>query len=203
MYEFAGTVVGVRCRDGVVLASDSKGTYYYHVLSKSVRKIFQIDDNVGVGFAGSSGDIQSLVNLLKAEANLYKFEKNRPVSPRGIAQIASNVLHGRRFFPYIMEGMICGMEGEEAALFFMDAVGGKLEERKFAAAGTGATIAYGVLEKEYSEEIKVGDGAKLAAMAVKTAIERDAATGERVVVAIIDRKGYRELSEKEVEGLLK
>ncbi|MFN4132911.1 MAG: proteasome subunit beta [Candidatus Hadarchaeales archaeon] len=203
MYEFAGTVVGLRCKDGVVLASDTKGTYYYHVLSKSVRKVFPVDDVVGAAFAGSSGDVQNLVNLLKAEANLYKLEKNRQISPRNVAQIASNILHGRRFFPYIMEGMIGGMGEDGPALFFMDAVGGKLEERKFAAAGTGATVAYGVFEKEYSEKMGVKEGAKLAAAAIKAAIERDAATGERTVVAIIDGKGYHELAEREVEELLK
>ncbi|MEM3402004.1 MAG: hypothetical protein QXH08_02110 [Candidatus Hadarchaeales archaeon] len=203
MYEFAGTVVGLRCRDGVVLASDTKGTYYYHVLSKRVRKVFPLDENIGAAFAGSSGDVQSLVNLLKAEVNLYKFEKNRRISPRSVAQIASNVLHGRRMFPYLMEGVIGGMDGDEPALFFMDPIGGKLEERKFAAAGTGATIAYGVFEKEFSEKMNVKEGAKLAAGAIKAAIERDAATGEKTVVAIIDKKGYRELSEEEVYELLK
>jgi 20S proteasome alpha/beta subunit len=35
------------------------------------------------------------------------------------------------------------------------------------------------------------------------AIERDAATGDKVVVALIDARGYRELTEEEVEKLLK
>ena len=81
--------------------------------------------------------------------------------------------------------------------------GGKLEEEKFASAGTGATIAYGVLEQNYRDDMKLDDGLKLAAQSIKIAIERDAATGDRIVVAAIDERGYRELSEKEVANLTK
>jgi proteasome beta subunit len=85
----------------------------------------------------------------------------------------------------------------------LDPVGGKLEEEKFASAGTGETIAYGVLEQNYRDDMKVSDVLKLAAQSIKTAIERDAATGEKIAVALIDDKGYRELSEVEVEKLIK
>jgi 20S proteasome alpha/beta subunit len=47
------------------------------------------------------------------------------------------------------------------------------------------------------------EGAKLAAQSIRTAIERDAATGDKIVVTLIDEKGYRELTEEEVEELLK
>jgi len=66
MYSFTGTVVGVRCKDGIALASDTRGAYYYLVLSKRVRKLFQLEDHIGAAVAGSSGDVQSLVNVLKA-----------------------------------------------------------------------------------------------------------------------------------------
>lgn len=48
--------------------------------------------------------------------------------------------------------------------------------------------------------MKLADGLKLAAQSIKTAIERDAATGDKIVVAAIDEKGYRELSDSEVEA---
>jgi len=64
-------------------------------------------------------------------------------------------------------------------------------------------VAYGVLEGGYSDGMSLEDGAKLAAQSIAGAIERDAATGDKVIVAIIDGEGYRELPENEVEGLLK
>lgn len=203
MYGFAGTVVGVRCKDGIALASDTRGAAYYLVLSKRVRKIFQLEERIGAAIAGSPGDVQSLVNLLKAEANLYRLNHNRSIPTKGLAQVAANLLHDRRMFPYIVAGMLCGVDEDGPHLFFLDPVGGKLEEEKFASAGTGSTVAYGVLEQNYREDMKLEDGLKLAVESIKTAIERDAATGDEIVASLIDEKGYRELSGEEVEKLLK
>jgi len=202
MYWFSGTVVGIRCEDGVVLASDSRGTAGYHVLSKRVQKVFKLEEKMGAAVAGGTGDVQSLIGLLRAEINLYRLKEGRPITTKSLAQMASNLLHGRRNFPYMAEGMISGIDNGAPLLYFFDPVGGKLEERKFAAGGTGATVAYGILEGEYSDGMDSKEGAKLAAKAIHTAIERDAATGEQTVVAVVDKKGYRELSEDEVKKLL-
>lgn len=203
MYGFTGTVVGIRCKDGIALASDTRGAAYYLVLSKRVRKIFQLEDRIGAAISGSSGDVQSLVNLLKAEANLYRLNHERPISAKSLAQVASNLLHGRRGFPYIAAGILSGVDDDGPHLFFLDPVGGKLEEEKFASAGTGSTVAYGVLEQNYRDDMELDDGLKLAVQSIKTAIERDAATGDKIVVAAIDEREYKELSEEDVTELIK
>lgn len=201
MYGFAGTIVGVRCKEGVALASDTRGAVFYHVVSKRVRKIFQLEDRIGAAFSGSSGDVQSLVNVLKAEAKLYRLNTGRPISTQGIAKIASNLLHGQRFFPYIAEGVISGFDDDGPRLFFLDPVGGRIEEQKFASAGTGASVSYGVLEQNYRDDMGLDECIKLAARSIKASIERDAATGDKILVSVIDQKGYRELTEEEIEKL--
>jgi proteasome beta subunit len=203
MYGFTGTVVGVRYKDGIALASDSRGAYRYLVVSKSVRKLFQLEKQIGAAISGSSGDIQSFVNILKAEANLYRLNHERSITTKGLAQVAANMLHGARVFPYLVAAVLTGVDDGVPSLFFLDPIGGKLEEEKFASAGTGETIAYGVLEQNYRDDMKLSDGLKLAAQSIKTAIERDAATGDKIAVAIIDKEGYRELSEEEIGKLTK
>jgi proteasome beta subunit len=203
MYGFTGTVVGVRCKDGIALASDSRGAAYYLVLSKRVKKIFKLEERIGAAVSGGSGDVQSLMNLLKAEANIYRLEHRRSISTKSLAQVASSLLHGRRAFPYLVAGVISGVDGDGPHLYFLDPIGGKMEEEKFASAGTGMTVAYGVLEQGYRDGMTLDDGARLVAQSIKIAIERDAATGDRIVVALIDEKGYRELPEEKVEKLVK
>jgi len=203
MYGFTGTIVGVRCKDGIALAADTRGAAYYLVLSKRVRKIFKLEERIGAAVSGSSGDVQSLVNMLRAEANLYRLSHESPISTKSLAQVASNILHGRRAFPYIVAGVISGVDSDGPRLYFLDPIGGKLEEEKFASAGTGSTVAYGVLEQNYRDGMKLDDGMKLVAQSIKIAIERDAATGDKIVVAKIDEKGYRELPEEEVDKLVK
>lgn len=203
MHGFTGTIVGLRGKDGIALASDTRGAAYYLVLSKRVQKIFKLEERLGAAVSGTSGDVQSLVSMLRAEANLYRLNHRRSISTKSLAQIASNLLHARRLFPYIVAGVFSGFDEDGPHLYFLDPVGGKLEEEKFASAGTGSTIAYGVLEQSYREEMGLDELTRLAAQSIKTAIERDAATGDKIVVAVIDEKGYRELPEEEVEKLLK
>jgi len=203
MYGFTGTIVGVRCKEGIALASDTRGAAYYLVLSKRVRKVFKLEERIGAAISGSSGDVQSLVNMLRAEANLYRLNHERPISTKSLAQVASNMLHGRRGFPYIVAGVISGVDSDGPRLYFLDPIGGKLEEERFASAGTGSSVAYGVLEQNYRDGMKLDDGLKLVAQSIKIAIERDAATGDKIVVAKIDEKGYQELSEEEVDKLVK
>ncbi|MEM2866810.1 MAG: hypothetical protein QXM46_02200 [Candidatus Hadarchaeales archaeon] len=203
MEYFAGTIVGLRTAEGAVLASDTRAVGYYLVLSKRARKLFRLEERIGAAFSGAPGDIQTLVSLLQAEANLYRLENGRSISTKGLAQVASNVLQGRRWYPYLLEGILCGLEEGKVSLLTLDPVGGRVEEEDFSAGGTGAQVAYGVLERNYGKGLSLQEGKRLAAEAIRTAIERDAATGDKVVVSVIDEKGYRELTDEEVDGLLK
>lgn len=204
MYGFKGTVVGLRCKDGIVLASDTRATSAYLVLSKRARKVFKIQDNIGAAISGIPGDVQNLVDTLKAEANLYRLRHDgEAISTKSLAQLASNLLHSERVLPFIVSAILAGVNEDGPRLYFLDPAGGKLEEEKFASAGTGATVAYGVLEQSYRDGMELKDGAKLAAQSTKRAIERDAATGDKIVVATIDKEGYHEIPEEEVEELLK
>ncbi len=201
MYGFTGTVVGLRFKGGIALASDTRSTAYYLVLSKKLKKIFKITDHVAGAFTGSPGDVQALVSILQAEARLFEVIEKRRVSSKVVTQIASNYLSARRIFPMLVDGMIGGFDQDGPHLYCLDAIGGKIEERKFASSGTGSTVAYGVLEQSYKDELDEKEGAKLAALAIRMAIERDAATGDGITVAIINEKGFRELSEEEISKL--
>ena len=203
MEYFAGTIVGLKTKEGAVLASDTRAVGYYLVLSKRARKIFKLEEKLGAAFSGAPGDIQSLVSILQAEANLYRIEHGRSISTKGLAQIASNVLQSRRWYPYLLEGILCGFEEEGCVLLTLDPAGGRVEEEDFASGGTGAQVAYGVLERNYRKGLSLLEGEKLAVEAIQTAIERDAATGDKVVVSVVDGKGYRELTDEEVDALLK
>ncbi len=202
MQGFEGTSVGLKYEDGIALASDTRSTTRYLVQSKKVRKIFKIQDNIGVAISGLAGDAQNLVDLIKSESNLYKIGKRKQIQPKSLARLTSNIFHARRMFPYIVSLIMGGVGNEGPKLYFIDPAGGQLEEEKFACGGTGASVAYGVLEQNYREFIGKKEGLKLAAQAIKQAIERDAATGDNIMVGKIDFEGFEELSEDKVAELL-
>lgn len=195
------TTVGIVCKDGVVLAADRRASLGNMVLSKGVSKIFQIDDHLALAGAGSVGDILSLVRLLRAEAKLYRARVGREMSTKALATLTSNVLSGRRYFPYFGWFLVGGYD-EKPSLYSIDMAGG-ITEDKYVSAGSGMEFAYAVLDNEYNEKMTVKKGVKLAVKAINTAIKRDVFTGDGIMVVVITKDGYSELSKEEVEKILK
>lgn len=202
MEEFQGTSVGLRYDGGVALSSDTRSTARYMVRSKSVRKIFEIQDNMGVAISGATGDAQKLVDTIKSESNLYRIRKEKSIQPRSLARLTSNIFHSNRLFPYIVSMILGGVGKEGPRLYFLDPAGGKLEENKFASAGTGSSIAYGVLEQNYENNMSEEEGLRLAAQSIQQAIERDAATGDKILLAKVDEDGFEEISEERIKALV-
>ncbi|MFN4132887.1 MAG: proteasome subunit beta, partial [Candidatus Hadarchaeales archaeon] len=66
--------------------------------------------------------------------------------------------------------------------------------------GSGSPVAYGVLESEIKKGMKVDEAIPIVIKAVRMAMKRDAATGNNVMVAVVDKGGYREIVSADVEA---
>lgn len=64
------TTVGVVCKDGVILASDTRVTMGFYVAHKQGKKVYQIDDHLAMTIAGSVADAQRAVDILTTNAKL-------------------------------------------------------------------------------------------------------------------------------------
>jgi proteasome beta subunit len=79
---------------------------------------------------------------------------------------------------------------------------GSLTEEKCVATGSGSPIAYGILEDRFKEDMPAKEVLPVIVKAVDSAMKRDAASGDSFNVAVIDVKGYRELTKEEKKQLL-
>jgi proteasome beta subunit len=193
------TTIGIVCQDGVVLASESRVTMGSFISSKEGKKIYQIDDLVGMTIAGGVGDAQSLVRTVTVEAKLYKMRHGKPMTVTAIATLLSNILNSNRYYPYFVQLMIGGFDKNASSLYSLDAVGGQIEERLAAAQGSGSPIAFGVIEDRYAENISTAEGVDLAIRALTSAIKRDSASGNDMRVVKITAEGFVELSTREID----
>ena len=191
------TTVGVVCKDGVVLVTDSRATMGYLVASKKARKVYSITDTIAFTTAGGVADTEQLVNMMKAEAGYYAMHEGVPMNVSTCAKLVSNVMNSYAYYANLLVG---GMDGDAPRLFFVDMDGGMTEE-KMVATGSGSPVAYGVLETEFKESMKTEDATPIAVRAIRTAMKRDIATGNEVMVAIITKKGYNELSPDDIKKL--
>jgi len=185
------TTIGLVCSDGVVLASDKRVSWGYLISSKSGKKVFKLTDNIGLAFAGLMSDMQALVREAEAYANLFRLEKGRPITTKAMSKLISNMLFNRRMMPLIMETVVGGVDPDGPQLYSMDLVGSLLPD-DFISAGSGAPIAMGVLESDYSKGIDCEAGVKLALKAIKAAIARDAVSGDGIDLLILKADGAEE-----------
>lgn len=194
------TTVGIVCSDGIVLAADKRATMGFFIANRDTQKIFDINDHLGMTVAGGVGDAQMLARLLRAEANLYRFDKGKPIPVQAAVTMLASILNQYRMYPYYVQLMIGGID-EKARLFSLDAVGGVTEE-KFASTGSGSPTAYGYLEDHFRENRPVKENLRVAAKAVQMAIRRDAGTGEGVDIVTITKAGVKRYAKDEVDALL-
>ena len=195
------TTVGLIAKDAVVIGAEQKSTMGYMIDSKVAKKIYQLDNHIGITIAGSVGDAQAMVRLLKAQFKLYKLERG-PISIKAAATLLSNILQSSKYFPYINQFILAGFD-QQAGLYSFDPFGGFDEKDKFYSTGSGSPFAYGVLEAEFKENMAIEDAITLIVRAIKTAIERDIGSGGKgFQVAVIDKNGYRDLSEQEIKKYL-
>ena len=196
--ETGTTTVGLVCKDGVVLAADRRATAGTLIAHKRTKKIYRLDENIGLTTAGLVGDLQVLARYITAEVELYKLKRSIPMSVEACATLTSNILSGSRYFPYWVQLVIGGWDRNGGHVYSIDAAGGSLPD-KFTSSGSGSPYVYGVLEDHWKDDMTVQEGADLGIRAVTAAMKRDAVSGEGIDVAIISKDGYKTLDDKEVE----
>lgn len=192
------TTIGIVCKDGIVMATEKRATMGNFIAHKDTKKLFKIDEHLGLTIAGLVGDAQLLARYLKAEVELYKLKRNAPISVEGAATLMANILNGNRFFPYYVGLLIGGMDPKGAHVFSLDAVGGSIED-KFVSVGSGSPYAYGILEEHYHEEMSTGEAVDVAIKALNAAMKRDSASGDGMSIAVITQKEFRELTDEEIK----
>lgn len=197
---FRATVVGLKARDGVVVATDKRLSYGGLVLSRNVKRIFTIDGRLIVAFAGLHGDAGGLLRFLESDLKMYEMITSGTVSAKTVAKRLSTIMYEYKFFPFMIEAIVASA-AERPEIYVLDPVGSIIEE-DYVAVGTGAMMAFGVLERGYSSDISLADAEKLAIAAVRAAISRDIGSGDGIDVAVATREGIKErtITLKIVEG---
>ncbi|MEM1563700.1 MAG: archaeal proteasome endopeptidase complex subunit beta [Candidatus Bathyarchaeia archaeon] len=195
------TTIGVVCKDGVILASDTRVTMGFYVAHKHGKKIYKIDDHMAMTIAGTVADAQRTVDILTANAQLYKLNMGRPMPISSAARLMANLLFSARYIPLATQVLIGGIDDTGPHVFSIDPFG-SLTEEKCVATGSGSPIAYGVLEDKFREGMSVAEALPIIVRAVDSAMKRDTASGDSFNVAIVDANGYRELTEEEKRKLL-
>jgi len=195
LYIPGATTIGAVCPEGTILASEKRVSYGTIIVSRVGKKVFKISERIGAACAGLVSDMQILVREVEAYANLFRLECRRPISVRSAAKVMSNLLFERRLVPLITQTIVGGMDEEGPSLYVLDILGSVIAD-KYAAVGSGAEIAVGVLEESYKENMTLKEVKDLVIRAIKSAVSRDIMSGDGIDFLIITKDGLQEESMK-------
>lgn len=195
------TSLGVKSKEGIVLLVDKRTTSKL-VESKSIEKIFQIDDHIGAATSGLVADARALIERARMESQINKITYNEPIR---VESLAKKICDMKQMYtqnggvrPFGSALIIGGVNKNGCKLFETDP-SGALIEYKATAIGSGRSAAMDVFEENYREDMTINEAIDLALDAVYEATEGKT-TVESVEIAVIDKetRKYRKISDEEV-----
>ena len=191
-FEFmpGATVVGISYNNGVILAAEKRVSFGNFVVNKNIKKTFPVTDYVGAACAGMVADMQVLVRQVEALSKIRRLETRRNVPPNSVAKLMSVIMFERRYFPLLTQVIVGGIN-EKPEIYTLDPLGSVLPDN-YAAVGTGAEMALGIIDAEFKPDMTEDNARELAVRAIRSAIQRDAASGDGIDVLYVTKNGARE-----------
>ena len=188
------TAVGITFDNGVLLASEKRISFGNFVVNKNTKKTFPITKQVGAACAGMVADMNILTRQVTALAKVRKLETRRDLATNSVAKLMSVIMFERRYFPLLTQVIVGGLDNS-SKIYTLDPLGSLLPD-KYAAVGTGAEMALGVLDSNYKQDLDSESARNLAIRSIRSSAQRDASSGDGIDILVINREGQKEESIK-------
>ena len=189
------TTIGIKLKDGVILASDQRATMSNIIAHSHVQKVYQLSDNIGMTIAGVVGDAQLMVRYMQSEISIYSMKKGAPMSVTAAATLVASVIR-QGFYLGLIVG---GYDRTGGHVFSIDGAGGYIEDN-YMSVGSGSVFALGSLETTFKENMTKDEGIDVAITALNSARRRDNCTGDGMLVFYIGPDGYEEIPVEEIKS---
>lgn len=200
------TILGIVCKDGVVMASDRQISAGNLVMNKNYQKTIPISDYLIMAFTGSVSDAQRVSKLLPAELKIKELRsKSRPSVKQSANLLASILYSGIRqpsMIPMQVGNLIGGVnEDGTTELYTVEPAGGAYKVEDYDANfGSGMPYVLGLLERQYKKNISIEEGIELAKEALKSSTQRDMGSGYGIDVFTITKDGIKKVVEQTIES---
>ena len=188
------TAVGISFNNGVLLESEQRVSFGNFLVNKNTKKTFVLTENVGAACAGMVADMNVLARQVAALSKIRKMEIRRKVPTNSVAKLMSVIMFERRYFPLLTQVIVGGYD-DKPRIYTLDPLGSLLPD-EYAAVGSGAEMALGILDAQYNSQMNEDDAKNLAIKSIRAAIQRDASSGDGIDILTISNRGKNEESLK-------
>jgi len=203
------TILGIVCKDGVVMAADRQVTAGNLVVNKNTKKVMPINDYLVASWTGVVSDAQRLGKVIAAELKLKQLRSKSRPSVKQAANLTAAITYSQiRQYSTIISmvgSLIAGFnEDGSTELYTVEPAGSVIKVEDYDANfGSGMPYVLGLLERQYKKNMNVDDGVKLAVEALKSSTQRDLGSGYGIDVYIITKEGIKKVVSQEIESTYK
>jgi len=204
MIKTGTSLVGVTCRDGVVMASDRQTTGGTIVVSKNTQKTVPINDYLVYSGCGLAAAIRRTAKIVAAELRLKELRsRSRPTVKQAANLLAEIIYHNIRqpsMVPDEMGALIGGFnEDGSTELYTIDPAGNISKVTDYdASMGSGMPFSLGLLERQYKPGMSIKEGVDLAVESIKSSTQRDTGSGYGIDVFTITKDGVKKVVDQEI-----
>lgn len=193
------SIVGIVCKNGVVVAGDRRSTAGGMVMSKKSEKVVKINDYIVVAGCGVASDIDMYQRIFQAELKLKELHtKSRPTTHEAANLFGMMAYRGIRtpsMVSSIVGTLMAGVdENGHTHLYTIEPAGGVYKVDDFDANfSSGMPFMLGLLERGYKKDMTIEQGVELAKECIKASMERDTATGNGIDVFTVTKDGVKQV----------
>jgi proteasome beta subunit len=199
------SIVGIVCKDGVVLAGDKRVTAGAQIImGKKAPKVVKVNDYIAVAGTGVASDIDLNQRVFGAELKLKELRtKSRPTVKEAATLFGMMAYRNIRTPSMILSivGLLVGGVNEDGTseLYTVEPAGGVYPVEDYDANfSSGMPYILGLLERQYKKDMGIKEGVELAKECIKVAIERDPASGNGIDVFTVTKEGIKQVVSEEI-----
>mmetsp|Transcript_26556 Transcript_26556/g.37804 ORF Transcript_26556/g.37804 Transcript_26556/m.37804 type:complete len:255 (+) Transcript_26556:33-797(+) len=206
----AGSAVGIKAKDGVVLAAQKMITSKLLDIRKTAEKMYKIDDHVAVAVAGITADANILINYSRLEAQRYTYAYRENIPIEQLLMRVCDLKQGYTQFgglrPFGVSFLFAGWDEHFGFQLYQSDPAGVYNGWKAKAIGANSPAAQSIFKKEYDEDIKLDDALLLSLKVLGKTMDTTSPTPDKVEISTITRDAngevvYHVFSKKELEDL--
>ncbi|KAK9154112.1 hypothetical protein Sjap_001592 [Stephania japonica] len=190
-YVTGTSVVGIKYKDGILLAADTGASYGSTLRYKSVERIKAIGKHSLLGASGEISDFQEILRYLD-ELIIYDdmWDDGNSLGPKEVHNYLTRVMYNRRnkFNPLWNSLVLGGVKNGEKYLGTVNMIGVHYEDNHVAT-GFGNHLARPILRDEWKEDMSFEDAVKLLEKCMLVLLYRDRSAINKMQIAKITEEG--------------
>ncbi|GBG59517.1 hypothetical protein CBR_g38541 [Chara braunii] len=190
-YVVGSSVLGVKYKDGVLLAADTLGSYGSTLRFKSVERLRKVGKNTVVGASGEISDFVYIMSLLDELTTLdYCWGDGKELSPKEVHSYLNRVMYNRRnkFDPLWNAVIVAGVHGGESYLGVVNLIGVHYEDSHLAT-GFGNHLARPIFRAEHRVDMTEEEAIRLLEKSLRVLYYRDKQSINKYQLAKITAEG--------------